>query len=241
MWKILDTGQNSAQHNMELDKKLLEALKPDDAPMLHFYDWERESATYGYFIKYEQFIDTKKVLKKNIDICRRPTGGGILFHQFDLAFTVLIPAGYPGFSENTLKNYALVNRGVQEAVGSILKENEKAELLEADPQPLSDRCRHFCYAKPTIYDVMIGSKKVAGAAQRRKKQGLLHQGSISIQAPNLDYLREILIDNESLITAFSQNSFSLLPYDAPPSDRHQMRQVLKEGLKQAFTKESSIL
>jgi lipoyl(octanoyl) transferase len=38
--------------------------------------------------------------------------------------------------------------------------------------------RHLCFANPVSADVMIDSCKIAGAAQRRTRAGLLHQGSI---------------------------------------------------------------
>ena len=37
--------------------------------------------------------------------------------------------------------------------------------------------RHLCFANPVSADVMIDSRKIAGAAQRRTRAGLLHQGS----------------------------------------------------------------
>jgi lipoate-protein ligase A len=38
--------------------------------------------------------------------------------------------------------------------------------------------RYLCFANPVSADVMIDSRKIAGAAQRRTRAGLLHQGSI---------------------------------------------------------------
>src|SRR5260370_40010845 len=38
--------------------------------------------------------------------------------------------------------------------------------------------RRLCFANPVAADVMIDIRKVAGAAQRRTRIGLLHQGSI---------------------------------------------------------------
>jgi lipoate-protein ligase A len=35
-----------------------------------------------------------------------------------------------------------------------------------------------CFAGPVRYDVVDGTRKVAGGAQRRTKRGLLHQGSV---------------------------------------------------------------
>jgi len=40
--------------------------------------------------------------------------------------------------------------------------------------------RHLCFANPVRADVMIDSRKIAGAAQRRTRAGLLHQGSIQL-------------------------------------------------------------
>ena len=38
-------------------------------------------------------------------------------------------------------------------------------------------------AKPTPFDLVIEGKKVGGAAQRRTRKGLLHQGSLSVCPP----------------------------------------------------------
>ncbi|HEY2627343.1 MAG TPA: hypothetical protein VGI41_11400, partial [Candidatus Udaeobacter sp.] len=40
--------------------------------------------------------------------------------------------------------------------------------------------RHLCFANPVSADVMIDRCKIAGAAQRRTRAGLLHQGSIQL-------------------------------------------------------------
>ena len=45
-------------------------------------------------------------------------------------------------------------------------------------------------AKPTQYDIVYKGKKIAGAAQRKKTQGYLHQGTISLAAPQIDLLQE---------------------------------------------------
>ncbi|MGC6580981.1 MAG: lipoyl protein ligase domain-containing protein [Akkermansiaceae bacterium] len=35
-----------------------------------------------------------------------------------------------------------------------------------------------CFKKPACWDVMSGGRKIAGAAQRWSREGLLHQGSV---------------------------------------------------------------
>ena len=100
-------------------------------------------------------------------------------------------------------------------------------LLPKDPLPLDESSRHFCMAKPTIYDVMIGGRKIAGAAQRKRKQGYLHQGSIAIALPKEIFLQDILLPDTQVLEAMRLNTFSILGSDYTPSDLKDVRQTLR--------------
>jgi len=128
-WNILDTGFRSAEENMLLDAELLDGLDPHASPILHFYDWEGDSATYGYFVKPSDFLNLEEAKKRGLQLAKRPTGGGIVFHIWDLAFSVLIPAGHPHFSEKTLDNYAFVNDAVLAAVSAFLEPRPNLETI----------------------------------------------------------------------------------------------------------------
>lgn len=206
MWKLIKEKKLSAKQNMELDKKHLEQIKEKDAPLLHFYSWEKPSATYGVFMKPQELFKRTDAL----DLAQRPTGGGVLFHLWDLAFSVIVPVGHPGYSTDILKNYKFVNDAVLDAVKRVLKEGVSASLLPVEPTALSALSKYFCFAKPTKYDVMIDGKKIAGAAQRWKKNGYLHQGSISIAAPSFDFLERILPVDAKLTEAMKLNTYYFL-------------------------------
>lgn len=203
--KILDTGKAAPQVNMDLDKELLKNL--NDTPILHLYDWDGPAATHGHFIKPEQYLDLKQAQAHGLRLGKRPTGGGIIFHVSDYAFSLLVPASHPLFSENTLENYQMVNQCVKNAVQTFLE--QAPDLLPVDPTPIDASTAHFCMAKPTIYDVMLGPYKIAGAAQRRTKQGFLHQGSISLAMPPSRLLENVLI-HKSVKEAMEQNTLSLV-------------------------------
>jgi len=53
---------------------------------------------------------------------------------------------------------------------------KRAELSGA--ATVTDRRYNDCFANPVRADVMIDDRKVAGAAQRRTRGGLLQQGSV---------------------------------------------------------------
>ena len=235
MWKLLDTGVGTAKKNMDLDAKLLEEMRADDSPILHYYEWERDSGTYGYFLKPEKYLNLEKAKQNGLELARRPTGGGIVFHVCDLAFSALVPAGFPEFSLNTLDNYNFINNGVKKAVKKFFQMTEAPSLLPDEPAPLDESSRHFCMAKPTIYDVMIDGKKIAGAAQRRRKQGYLHQGSIAIALPQENFLQDVLLPNTQVLEAMRLNTFSILGSDYTPSDLNEVRYELRRLLKTCLT------
>ncbi len=132
-WKLLDTGVRRAAANMELDAALLSDLKEERDAILHLYDWEQDAATFGHFIDPENFLKMSGIKKCHLDLARRPTGGGIIFHNCDLAFSILVPAACPWFSQNPLDNYAFVNNRVVWAIEMMI--GAPAELLGTEPLP----------------------------------------------------------------------------------------------------------
>lgn len=241
MLQVLDTGINSAEDNMRFDEKLLDALK---TPTLHLYQWARPSATYGYFIRPEKHLDLKKAQLRHLDLARRPTGGGIVFHIWDLAFSFLLPSSHPAFSLSTLENYKFVNNAVLEVMRSFFSLREPVELYRAggmiaqNAPSLSPDCQHFCMAKPTQYDVVHKGMKIAGAAQRKRKQGYLHQGTISLAYPHIDLLNDVLLSKKDVLEAMKSYTFAPLGRLWEPSQlqktRRELQKLLADKLKLAL-------
>jgi lipoate-protein ligase A len=227
---LLDTGTSEAEANMSLDAELLANL---ETPILHFYDWLKPSATYGYFVDLKKHIDVDNAKALGLSFARRPTGGGIVFHIWDLAFSFLLPVSHPACSDNTLENYKFVNEIVLDAVKDFLSIQGLSIIPESEPQ-LGPNCHHFCMAQPTIYDVVYNGMKIAGSAQRRTKKGYLHQGTISLSFPDLKILNQVLLSKEEITQAMSTYSF------APIKDNlTEARTKLKEVLHQKFLKKVS--
>jgi lipoate-protein ligase A len=229
-WIIEHTEKSKADYIMQKDAYLLEHL---ERPTLHLYSWARDAATYGCFTKPEAFLDLDKAKLLDLDLAKRPTGGGIVFHITDLAFSVLLPESHPKFSINTLENYAFVNEAVIETIKDM---NIISNLLSFEPFALDNSCKYFCMAKPTKFDVMIDSKKIGGASQRRTKKGFLHQGTISIKPLSYDYLRQVLLKGTKVIEAMQQNSAYLLKENATKKQVEEMRQALQAGLTRSLIK-----
>lgn len=229
-WEIFEHWPASAQENMQRDETLLQELAHRTKPILHFYAWKRPSLTFGYFINPENVFDMLEAKKRGIDFARRPTGGGVVFHLWDLAFSVLIPSKSSLYSSNTLDNYQLINRVVQNVAEEWI--GRSLELIAEDAPSMAKECTHFCMARPTKYDVILGGKKIAGAAQRKTKDGFLHQGTVALLKPDEDVLTALLPFPE-VRAAMLEHTFPLLGKN---QDLEQSRNRLKELLKQHFIK-----
>lgn len=188
---------------MQKDHDLLESLQE---PILHFYEWKNPSITCGYFIKPEKYFSLEALQKEGIDLAKRPTGGGCVFHLWDLAFSLLIPHDHKLCYSKPLLNYAWVNEMVLNACMELFF---KEMALQKEDHQNNDLLKDFCMAHPTHYDVVYGQKKIAGAAQRKTKKGFLHQGTVFIQRPNLNLLKKTLVIPEPEIMALYNESFYL--------------------------------
>lgn len=229
MIEIRDSGSCSAQKIMEEDRKLLSSLSPDSNPILHLYEWGSPSVTYGHFIDITRFFDMEKSKKKFIDFAKRPTGGGVLFHIWDYAFSFLLPAGSSYFSANTLENYHFVHQVISKLLAELFLV-EKIDLIKDDYKPAHPSSQFFCMARPTKYDLLLGDKKIVGAAQRRTKSGYLHQGTIALCPPDPVYLS--LLKDKKLQEEILLHSYSFIQSE----DLSQMRKKIKDKLISSFSR-----
>src|SRR6476620_10335651 len=171
-----DESPHSAAMNMAIDEALLETAV---APTIRFYRWRSPALSFGYFGKFSDVA----ICAAERDLVRRWTGGGIVFHGDDLTYSIVIPASDPVFDESSIAVYEKIHLALCEALNGIGTQAVVAE--DADPGGLVDGIRaavsasgYNCFANPVRADIMINGRKIAGAAQRRTRRGLLQQGSI---------------------------------------------------------------
>jgi lipoate-protein ligase A len=164
-----DPEPQAAAVNMAVDEALLGG---STTGVLRFYRWRRPSISFGYFGRYAEAAEQLG----DREIVRRWTGGGMVPHGNDLTYSIIIPASDALFTRSSPQIYRLVH----EAIRSALQANGLAAELAAGPAP---KVSDACFANAVRADVMSAGRKIAGAAHRRTRAGLLHQGSI--QLPDL--------------------------------------------------------
>ena len=173
-----DIASRSAALNMAVDEALLETA---EIPTIRFYTWDHPALSFGYFGK---FADVENHASQR-DLARRWTGGGIVFHGDDLTYSIVIPATEPAFSKSSRSIYERIHNALCDALVSEGRDAVVAAVADRDSGVSDADYNGHCFANPVRADVLSNGRKVAGAAQRRTRRGLLQQGSIQgIQLAN---------------------------------------------------------
>jgi len=191
-------GSHGPYLNMAIDELLLEHMDSIGRVILRFYEWNIPSASFGYSQK------PKAVTRTGLTLVRRPTGGGVVYHDVDLTYTMVIPAGHPICGLNRMESYRVIHEPIMKAILDL----GKGAHLAPDLGIKHDRATLQCFVSPSPNDVLAADDtKLAGAAQRRTRKGILHQGSVSLKAGEHDLILNAIKDELKRAFDFDYEAF----------------------------------
>jgi len=176
---LLPTRVARAAENMAIDFLLLQRYPESTLPRFRHYAWHTQAFTFGYSQKYAWVIE-QLPKEETFDVCRRPTGGGIVDHRQDWTFSLVIPRGHPLEEIRATQSYREIHECLIQA---LVKQGIKAKLQAAEDTQPAEGITGVCFRRAEVFDVVMSDtgEKIAGAAQKRSKHGLLFQGSLSRQ------------------------------------------------------------
>jgi lipoate-protein ligase A len=180
---VLPMRTGTAAENMAVDFLLLRRSPAPAAIRFRHYAWRNPAFTFGFGQK-SAWVRKQLPPDEPFDLCRRPTGGGIVDHRQDWTYTLVIPREHELWEARATESYRIVHDCLAQALcelgqPAIVKQpNGSAaapgQMMPASPEP------GVCFQRAEVFDVIHerSGDKIAGAAQKRIKQGLLFQGSI---------------------------------------------------------------
>ena len=171
---IDDLLPRTAAFNMAADESLLAGS--GNVPVLRIYRWSQPAISFGYFTRIAELRPSG-----GRERVRRWTGGGIVEHGADFTYALVVPRPALGTLGAPGQSYALLHHALAQAlaqVGVAADPLTNGNLVEGARFSEAPGC--YCFAHPVAHDLMGGGGKLAGAAQRRTRRGLLHQGSVQI-------------------------------------------------------------
>lgn len=171
---------DTAAANMADDTLLLENVQPGRL-WLRFYNWSEPAFSFGVFQSLAWIKSQLPSDAPEVRLVRRPSGGGLVDHRGSWTYTVIVPAGHFLADGAATETYRLVHTALAETMVSL--------SFSASLVPCARKCGlpqiaaappTVCFKRPEPYDVLEVSsgRKIAGAALRRNRSGLLFQGSV---------------------------------------------------------------
>jgi lipoate-protein ligase A len=175
--RLIRDGARSAVSNMAIDEMLLLG-QGRKLPTLRIYSWSSMACSIGYF------QDTKKVAvklgaaKNGTTIVRRITGGGLVMHGSDVTLSLALPGSW--LSGDVKSSYLKVNEALRVGFKELWPALDYADCKTVPSgRGQGDR---ICFEAPACYDLLLGSRKVVGASQRRMDGAVLHQSAVFLPA-----------------------------------------------------------
>ena len=185
---VLPTRTGGAAENMALDFLLLQRYPDPAALRCRHYEWRSPAFTFGFGQK-AAWVLGQLPPEGPFDLCRRPTGGGIVDHQNDWTYALVIPREHRLWETRATESYRVVHECLAQALRELGQpaavktkgdQLESGEINRPGPTPPASPGPGICFQRAELYDVIHerSGEKISGAAQKRNKHGLLFQGSI---------------------------------------------------------------
>jgi lipoate-protein ligase A len=163
-YRLLVDGAAEARENMARDERLLAAFRAGEAPPTwRLYTWEEPAVTYGRGQKAPAWGDVATAVP-------RVSGGGFVPHGADFTYCVVRERRWGS------ANYEDIVAAVAEALRAL---GVEAAVWRGERSGAADRC----FASLAPFDIHVRGRKIAGCAQRRCRDAILHHGSIAAAAP----------------------------------------------------------
>ena len=196
---------------MAADWVMLAAAATAHAAMVRVYGWREPAATFGYTQRWAE-VAPLAVGWDVAALIRRPSAGGLVDHRDDWTYALAVPRGWPLAEAASARIYAVVHAALAKALRRCGVPAALAGQVEGDPLQ--------CFVAPVRDDLIDpeSGQKLAGAALKRSREGLLLQGSLrgtSARAAGPERLREALVQGLSACLGCRVTPTAWQPEKAP--------------------------
>jgi lipoyltransferase/lipoate-protein ligase len=175
-WRLLPIQNNNAAMNMAIDETILNARISGKVPnTLRFYRWQPSALSFGknQVPENEIYLDTCEQL--GIDVVRRISGGGTVYHDFEGEVTYSVVAKTADFGTG---NITAVYMKIYEAITDALR-------ILGVPADFSSGDAKNC---PNL---TVNGKKISGSSQTITRGVVLQHGTI-LRSVDLQKMFQVL-------------------------------------------------
>jgi lipoate-protein ligase A len=162
-WRLLKLETHNAFINMAIDEAILKAKIENFVPnTIRFYQWKPSAVSIGKFQSIEKEVHLDNCRKHGVDVVRRITGGGTVYHDAEDEITYSVIANKEDLEATDITAvYAKIYAGLAEAVKIL---GLTADFNEGNAK--------------TCPNLTVNGKKISGSAQSHKRGVVLQHGTL---------------------------------------------------------------
>jgi lipoate-protein ligase A len=161
-WRLIEVHVGDAFTNMAIDEAITVARINDVVPnTLRLYRWKPSAVSIGRFQDLFNEVHADDCRQQGVDLVRRITGGGAVYHSCQNEITYSVIAREKDFgSADVIYAYSKICNGLAEAAKIL---GICAESNQGDPR--------------NCPNIAVGGKKISGSAQYHRGGVLLQHGT----------------------------------------------------------------
>ncbi|MFH1415174.1 MAG: lipoate--protein ligase family protein [Elusimicrobiota bacterium] len=179
-WRFIDTSYSDGAYNMAVDQALFSTFIPGESlPVFRLYGWKPPAVSIGRFQRADSLLDLDECYSRGIQVVRRITGGGAIYHSDELTYSFVCPAELTGRT-GVKESYRKLCSFLINAYRTFGIEAEYAADSDAVINPCSPK-NPLCFAANEEYDITSNRLKIGGNAQKRTRNIIFQHGSIPLE------------------------------------------------------------
>ncbi len=210
-WRLIKTIIGSGKMQMAIDEAMMFARSKRIVPnTLRFYKWSPACVSIGFFQNINEEVDILKCDDLGIDYVRRYTGGGAVFHENEVTYSIVLSE--EDVPKDIVHSYRLI-------CGALVKGFEKLGV-KAEFK--------------AINDIEVNGKKISGNAQTRKNGIVLQHGTILLDV-NVDKMFSLLkVPDEKIRDKIIQNVKERLTSLEGKFDFNKVKKTMISAFQETF-------
>jgi len=174
-WRVISEDVRDGPTNMALDEVAAHTAADGGPRTIRVYRWAPSTLSLGYS-QDPTTIDWAHCEAADVGVTRRPTGGGAIYHDRhgDVSYSIVAPADeLPG---DLMDSYHLLCAPILEGFAGV---DLEVAFTDDEQEPLHHPACYLRALHPAHDMVGPDGKKIAGNAQYRRRDSVVHHGSLT--------------------------------------------------------------
>ena len=218
-WRLIDMRIEDAPTQMSIDEAIAKARLVEDNPnTIRLYRWSPSAVSIGYFQGIEQEVNIHACRDLGVDVIRRITGGGAVYHDYngEITYSLVAPVTDPKIPRDILSSYALICGAIVRGLGEL--------GVDAEFKPVND--------------IVAGEKKISGNAQTRRYGVVLQHGTVLVDSDIQTMFNVLRVSDakisDKMIQAVQERVTNLRRYLGREVSFNEARGALIYGFEKTF-------